>query len=282
MRHRGDPGAGGAGGPRAGAARRRSTPPRARSGAANLTSIQYSGSGTNNAFGQAYAPGGPWPAFKVTSYTASINYATPAMRIELERTNPDGVIRGGGGLPLLAPQRQVQVVSGDVCVERGRPERGAGPGRRRRSAARDLADAARGDQGGAERRRADRRSRSSAAPAARPPSVISFPAARRRRQGDADRRPPGRARRDARRRSVVRRHHHRDDLLGLPRLRRREIPDPHRPDAGRLSDADADDRRRPSAGGRHHRRAAERSPGASAAAPAAVETRQACRRASFT
>jgi len=81
-------------------------------GAANLTSIQYSGSGTNNAFGQAYAPGGPWPAFKITSYTASINYATPAMRIELERFNPEGVIRGGGGLPLLAPQRQVQVVSG--------------------------------------------------------------------------------------------------------------------------------------------------------------------------
>ena len=46
-------------------------------GATTLTSIQYSGSGTNNAFGQAYAPGGPWPAFKITSYTASINYATP-------------------------------------------------------------------------------------------------------------------------------------------------------------------------------------------------------------
>src|SRR6185295_3820398 len=81
-------------------------------GATNLTAIQYSGSGTNNAFGQAYAPGGPWPAFKVTSYTASINYATPAMRIELERTNPDGQIRGGGGLPVLAPQKQIQVVSG--------------------------------------------------------------------------------------------------------------------------------------------------------------------------
>jgi glyoxylase-like metal-dependent hydrolase (beta-lactamase superfamily II) len=80
-------------------------------GATNLTSIQYAGSGTNNAFGQAYAPGGPWPAFKITSYTASINYATPAMRIELERFNPDGVIRGGGGLPLLAPQRQIQAVS---------------------------------------------------------------------------------------------------------------------------------------------------------------------------
>lgn len=81
-------------------------------GSTNLTSIQYSGSGTNNAFGQAYAPGGPWPAFKVSNYTASIDYATPAMQVEIERTNPDGEIRGGGGLPLLAAQKQVQVVSG--------------------------------------------------------------------------------------------------------------------------------------------------------------------------
>ena len=36
-------------------------------GATNLTSIQYSGTGSNNAYGQAYLPGGPWPAFKVTS-----------------------------------------------------------------------------------------------------------------------------------------------------------------------------------------------------------------------
>jgi len=82
-------------------------------GAANLDSIQYSGSGSNNAFGQAYEPGGPWPEFKLTRYTAAINYTAPAMRVELDRTNPDGVIRGGGGLPLLAPQRQVQVVSGE-------------------------------------------------------------------------------------------------------------------------------------------------------------------------
>jgi glyoxylase-like metal-dependent hydrolase (beta-lactamase superfamily II) len=81
-------------------------------GATNLTSIAYSGSGTNNAFGQSYAPDGPWPPFKVTSYTASINYTTEAMRVELDRTNPDGQVRGGGGLPLLAPQKQIQVVSG--------------------------------------------------------------------------------------------------------------------------------------------------------------------------
>jgi hypothetical protein len=44
-------------------------------GATQLTSIQYSGNGTNNAFGRAYLPGGPWPTFKVTSYTAAINQA---------------------------------------------------------------------------------------------------------------------------------------------------------------------------------------------------------------
>jgi glyoxylase-like metal-dependent hydrolase (beta-lactamase superfamily II) len=84
-------------------------------GATNVASIQYSGTGFNHAYGQAYAPGGPWPAFKVTTYAAIINYNTPAMRVELDRTNPDGEIRGGGGLPLLAPQKQVQAVSGNVA-----------------------------------------------------------------------------------------------------------------------------------------------------------------------
>ena len=80
-------------------------------GATDLTSIQYSGSGTSNAFGQAYAPGGPWPAFKLTSYSAAINYTTPAMRVELERTNPDGQIRGGGGLPLAGTRIHDQYTS---------------------------------------------------------------------------------------------------------------------------------------------------------------------------
>ena len=92
-------------------------------GSTNLNSIQYSGVGTNNAFGQAYAPGGPWPAFKVTSYTASINYTTPAMRVEFERTNPDGQIRGGGGLPLLSPQKTDPGPKRFIRLECGRPER---------------------------------------------------------------------------------------------------------------------------------------------------------------
>jgi len=81
-------------------------------GSASLTTIQYSGSGTNAAFGQAYKPGGAWPEFKVTGYTAMVSYAPVAMRVEVDRTNPDGKVQGGGGLPLVAPQKQIQVLSG--------------------------------------------------------------------------------------------------------------------------------------------------------------------------
>ena len=49
-------------------------------GAADLNSIQFSGSGTNYAFGQAYAPGGAWPRFDVKTYAVAIDYQAPAMK----------------------------------------------------------------------------------------------------------------------------------------------------------------------------------------------------------
>jgi glyoxylase-like metal-dependent hydrolase (beta-lactamase superfamily II) len=67
------------------------------------------GSGTTYAFGQAYKPGGPWPAFK-TEYHVAVGYNPPAMRVEMTRTNPDGPIQGGGGLPLASPQHTIQTV----------------------------------------------------------------------------------------------------------------------------------------------------------------------------
>jgi glyoxylase-like metal-dependent hydrolase (beta-lactamase superfamily II) len=67
------------------------------------------GSGTSYAFGQAYKPDGPWPAFK-TEYHVALGYNPPAMRVEMTRTNPDGPIQGGGGLPLAAPQHTIQTV----------------------------------------------------------------------------------------------------------------------------------------------------------------------------
>jgi glyoxylase-like metal-dependent hydrolase (beta-lactamase superfamily II) len=91
-----------------------------------VNSIEFSGSGTNNAYGQAFKPGDPWPAFKVTSYKVAVDYRTPAMRMELQRTNPDvKVVRGGGGLPLLAPQTQHQVVSGKLAWNVAAPAGGA-------------------------------------------------------------------------------------------------------------------------------------------------------------
>src|SRR5436305_356304 len=81
-----------------------------------LTQIQFSASGSNHAYGQAWKADMPWPAFKIFSYTATVDYVAPAMRIDLQRTNPETTpVRGGGGLPLLAPQQQIQLVSGKTA-----------------------------------------------------------------------------------------------------------------------------------------------------------------------
>ena len=81
-----------------------------------LTQIQFSATGSNHAYGQAWKADMPWPAFKIFAYTATVDYAVPAMRIDLQRANPDTTpVRGGGGLPLLAPQQQIQAVSGKVA-----------------------------------------------------------------------------------------------------------------------------------------------------------------------
>jgi glyoxylase-like metal-dependent hydrolase (beta-lactamase superfamily II) len=94
----------------------------------NLTSLQFSATGSNHAYGQAWKAELPWPAFKIFSYTATFDYATPAMRIDLQRTNPDTTpVRGGGGLPLLAPQQQIQAVSGNVAWNLAVPANGGAP-----------------------------------------------------------------------------------------------------------------------------------------------------------
>ena len=48
-------------------------------GADNLKTIQYSGTATEFAFGQAVNPSSPWPGFADKSYTRTINYETPGM-----------------------------------------------------------------------------------------------------------------------------------------------------------------------------------------------------------
>ena len=98
-------------------------------GATNLNSIQFSGSGTNYAFGQAYTPGGPWPRFEVKTYTAAIDYKTPAMRLEMLRAQGEHPPKGGGAQPFATDQRTIQVVSGQNAWSEGgaqpAPNRGA-------------------------------------------------------------------------------------------------------------------------------------------------------------
>ena len=48
--------------------------------AGETSSIEFSGAGRWSQFGQAPGPELAWPQFDVTSYTATINYATPGAR----------------------------------------------------------------------------------------------------------------------------------------------------------------------------------------------------------
>jgi glyoxylase-like metal-dependent hydrolase (beta-lactamase superfamily II) len=88
-------------------------------GATNLNSIQYSGSGENFAFGQAYSPGGAWPRFEVKSYEVSVDYQTPAMRLNMLRAQGENPPRGGGAQPFAIEQRTNQVVSGKFAWTEG-------------------------------------------------------------------------------------------------------------------------------------------------------------------
>jgi glyoxylase-like metal-dependent hydrolase (beta-lactamase superfamily II) len=81
-------------------------------GATNLNSIQYSGSGSNFGFGQAYLPGEKWPRFEQRRYTVSANYQTPGMKLDTVRSQGEHPPHGGAAQPVAADQRNVQVVSG--------------------------------------------------------------------------------------------------------------------------------------------------------------------------
>ena len=61
-----------------------------------LLTLRYEGTGMNYALGQSWAPDMPWPEFTVTRYRNSIGYYPDraGTRLEIERTNPDGLVRG--------------------------------------------------------------------------------------------------------------------------------------------------------------------------------------------
>ena len=81
-------------------------------GAANLNSIEFTGSGFVFSFGQPYEPGERWPRFIQRTYSAAINYQTSAMRLVQVRSQGEHPPRGGGAQAVGADQRTVSAVSG--------------------------------------------------------------------------------------------------------------------------------------------------------------------------
>src|SRR2546425_2627103 len=84
-------------------------------GAANVKTIQYSGTGWNAAVGQSFSPQDDWPHFEVTRYTRTIDYDAKSSREELTRRQGNNPPRGGGGTPLQGEQQQVAIVSGNYA-----------------------------------------------------------------------------------------------------------------------------------------------------------------------
>src|SRR5437868_11943483 len=84
-------------------------------GAANLKTVQNSGTGWNAAVGQSFSPQEDWPRFEVTRYTRTIDYDARSSREELTRRQGNNPPRGGGGTPLQGEQQQVAIVSGNYA-----------------------------------------------------------------------------------------------------------------------------------------------------------------------
>jgi glyoxylase-like metal-dependent hydrolase (beta-lactamase superfamily II) len=78
-------------------------------GADRVQAIEFTGSGRWFQFGQAPSPTLPWPQFDVSSYTTSINYATPAARIQMTRIQ---TVEPGRVRPAPTEVRPDQYVSG--------------------------------------------------------------------------------------------------------------------------------------------------------------------------
>jgi hypothetical protein len=79
-------------------------------GADNLKTIEYSGTGSDFALGQAPNPGAPWPRFIDKTYTRAINFEAPASRMDRIRMQGENPPRGGGGQPMIGEQPQNQTI----------------------------------------------------------------------------------------------------------------------------------------------------------------------------
>ncbi|MGA3063705.1 MAG: MBL fold metallo-hydrolase [Methylocystis sp.] len=93
-------------------------------GAADVKSIEFSGSGQWFQFGQAPNPTLPWPRFDVSSYSADIDYAVPAARVRIVR---EQFVEQGRQRPTPVEQKVDAYVNGAAAWNVGN-QQGAAPG----------------------------------------------------------------------------------------------------------------------------------------------------------
>ena len=79
-------------------------------GVDTLKTVQYSATGLDFTLGQAGNPSLPWPKFIDKSYSRSLNFETPASRMDRVRMQGENPPRGGGNQPVVGEQNQTQTV----------------------------------------------------------------------------------------------------------------------------------------------------------------------------
>jgi glyoxylase-like metal-dependent hydrolase (beta-lactamase superfamily II) len=80
----------------------------------NVTSIQYSGTGHLNFFGQAWVPDAAWPATNLTSYSKTIDYSSKSAKENIVHSEPTPMVKGGGR-PFAGDDKQANFVSGQYA-----------------------------------------------------------------------------------------------------------------------------------------------------------------------
>src|SRR6185295_2841954 len=76
----------------------------------SMKTVEYSGSGFDFAIGQNVNPSSPWPKFIDKTYKRTMNFETPAYRMERIRMQGENPPRGGGQQPIVGEQNQNQTV----------------------------------------------------------------------------------------------------------------------------------------------------------------------------
>src|SRR5688572_20565779 len=76
----------------------------------DLKTVEFTATGFDFVLGQNYNGASPWPKFINKTYTRSIDFQTPASRVDRIRMQGENPPRGGGQQPVIGEQPQAQTI----------------------------------------------------------------------------------------------------------------------------------------------------------------------------